>query len=382
MKYVLEVLFPYIFLLYVFDCIIWVKARHVLLTSCFGNKFELKGSGVSLAGLLPISQAVISHNLPLFYTRDGIYAAFDRSGSNSRIDKAEDFTFIPYKDLARIEVEGKNIKFNNSHTLKTPSSPCARYYAKLINAIKTSSPADREAIINDGLSDSYDLDAVKKIATSSSKPFTIIKIISSYLFVLVFVVLPAALFSHFSKYINLNAVVICMLLIYFLLVFVSFLTLKKLYPSENDLRSHILLSIIFAPINAIRVLSYLTRDLYFRFNYLTVAAHFMPRDAFNELARKEIVLMEYFENEIERTDWLGYWRLKKKLLQGLLDQCEISLQQILTAPEKQDQTAVYYCPFCKTEYRQKRHDCVDCEIALKEFDSGKRAISVDAAHSY
>jgi transcription initiation factor IIE alpha subunit len=100
------------------------------------------------------------------------------------------------------------------------------------------------------------------------------------------------------------------------------------------------------------------------------------------LARKEIVLMDYFENEIERPDWLGYWRLKKKLLQGLLDQCEISLQQILTAPEKQDQTAVYYCPFCKTEYRQKRHDCVDCEIALKEFDSGKRAISVDAAHSY
>jgi hypothetical protein len=133
-----------------------------------------------------------------------------------------------------------------------------------------------------------------------------------------------------------------------------------------------MLSIIFAPVNAIHILSYLTRDLYFRFNYLAVAAYFMPRDGFKESARKEMVLFDCIEKEIGRPDWLEYWRLKKKLLQGLLDQCEISLQQILTAPEKQDQTAVCYCPFCRTEYRQKRHNCIDCEIPLKEFDEDNR----------
>ena len=369
MKYVLEVIFPYIFLLYVFDCITYVKARHVLLTALIGKRFKLKRSGVHLAGLLPISQTVISHNLPIVYTPDGIYAVFDESHTTGRIDKAEDFKFIKFKDLASVEVQGKNIKFNNTHTIKTPSLPGARFHAEFINKLILLSPADRKEKIQAHLSDSYDLKAIRKIDTANSKLLAVIKILSSYLFGLVFLVLPAALFSNLSGYINLNALVICILLIYFPLLLVSFVSFKKLYPSEKEIRSNALLSIIFAPVNAIHVLGYLTRDLYFRFNYMAIAAYFMPQDSLKELARKESILIDYFEKENDRQDWPEFWRLKKELLQGLLVKCEISPGEISIPPEKQDQTAVYYCPFCMTEYSEKRHHCLDCEIALKEFDT-------------
>ena len=369
MKYVLEVLFPYILLLYFCDCITYVKSRHVLLTSLFGKKFDLKKSGVRMAGLLPISQAIMSHNLPIHYSRDGIYVARDESGSHTGVEKAEDFTFIKFQDLELIEADGKNIKFNNTHIIKTPSSASARFHAKFLNKIKKRNPADRQEKIKTFLSDSYDLDAIKKFDNSNSTLLTVIKIFSSCLFVLVFLFLPAALFSNLSKFINLSTFLIFTFSIYLLLLLVSFLALKKLYRSEKGFTSYTLLSIIFAPVNAIHVLSYLTKDLYFRFNYLTIAAYYMTRDSFKELARKEMLLIDHLENEIGTQDWLKCWGLKREFLTGLLDRCEISLDEISTPPEKQDHTAHYYCPFCMTEYTEKRHACVDCEMALKAFDA-------------
>jgi hypothetical protein len=94
----------------------------------------------------------------------------------------------------------------------------------------------------------------------------------------------------------------------------------------------------------------------------------MPRDSFKELAGKEIFLTEYYENQIDRQDWRKILKLKKELLQSLLVKCEISLDEISTPPEKQDQTAVYYCPFCMAEYKEKRHNCIDCGVVLKEFE--------------
>ena len=376
MKYVLEVLFPYFLLLYVCDCITYVRARHVLLTSLFGKKFNLKKSGVRLAGLLPGSQAIMSHNLPIHCIRDGIYVGRDNYGSHTEIDKAEDFTFIKFQDLELIEADGKNIKFNKKHTIKAPSPASARFHAKFLNNIKKRNPAERQEKIKTFLSNSYDLDAIKKIDNSSVTLLTIIKIMSSCLFVLVFLFLPTALFSNLAKFINLNALLICTFSIYLLLLPVSSLALKKLYRSEKGFISYTLLSIIFAPVNAIHVLSYLTKDLFSRFNFLAIAAYFMPRDSFKELARKEMFLIDHFENEGGTQDWLKYWGLKREFLTGLLDRCEISIHEISTPPEKQDHAAHYYCPFCMTEYTEKRHACVDCEMALKAFDAERKGVSL------
>ena len=348
----------------------------MLLTSLSGKKFNLKESGVRLAGLLPGSQAIMSHNLPIHYTRDGIYVGRENYGSHAGIDKAEDFSFFKFEDLELIEADGKNIKFNKPHTIKTPSSAGARFHAKFLNNIKKRNPADRQEKIKTFLSDSYDLDAIKKIDNSSAALLTVIKIISSCLFVLVFLGLPTALFSNLSKFINLNTLLICIFSIYLSLLLVSLLALKKLYRSEKGFTSYTLLSIIFAPVNAIHVLSYLTKDLYSRFNFLAIAAYFMPRDSFKELARKEMLLIDYFENEGGEPDWLKYWGLKKVVLTGLLDRCEISIDEISTPPEKQDHTAHYYCPFCMTEYTKMRHACVDCEMALKAYDGEKTGVSL------
>ena len=86
-----------------------------------------------------------------------------------------------------------------------------------------------------------------------------------------------------------------------------------------------------------------------------------------EIIRKEVLLVDFFENKSDRQDWQIFWKLKKELLQDLLGKCEISMYELSTPPEKKDQTAVSYCPLCLSECSEKRHNCIDCEMALKEF---------------
>ena len=88
-----------------------------------------------------------------------------------------------------------------------------------------------------------------------------------------------------------------------------------------------------------------------------------------EIIRKEILLVDFFENKNDRQDWQIFWQLKKELLQDLLVKCEISMDELATPPEKKDQTAVSYCPLCLSEYSEKRHNCIDCEMSLKEFSA-------------
>jgi hypothetical protein len=377
MKNVLEILFPYILLLYAFDCITHVNARHVLLSSFWGKKFALKRSGVRLAGLLPVSQTIVAHNLPLYYSQDGVYAVFDGPCANNRIDQAEDLNFIAFDDLQRIEVVGKNLKLNGTGTLKTPSPASARFLAKFLNQLKLAAPAVRKKIIRTHLADAYDLEAVRKTAASGAKSLTVIKVLSCGLFGLAFLELPLLLFSDLFGPIHLYGALICIGLVYLLLLRVVLPTLKKLYWLENDLRSSVILSLVFSPVTAAHVLSYLTKDLYCRFNYLAVAAHFLPRTSFQEIARKELLLVGHYENAVRRPDWRQFWIMKKEMLLGLLTECEISLPEILAAPEKQDQTAAFYCPFCRTEYREKRPVCLDCEMALQEFGREPSGRTVD-----
>ena len=78
MKYVLEVLFPYIIILYLFDCIIYIKKHHLLFASLFGKKFTIKKIGLYLASLLPLSETILSHSLPICFTEKGIYIVFEK----------------------------------------------------------------------------------------------------------------------------------------------------------------------------------------------------------------------------------------------------------------------------------------------------------------
>jgi len=61
--------------------------------------------------------------------------------------------------------------------------------------------------------------------------------------------------------------------------------------------------------------------------------------------------------------------VKKKLAYSLLDARGLAPDELAAAPVKQDVSALLYCPYCLTEYSKKRHNCIDCNMTLKEFEA-------------
>ncbi len=367
LKYILEVLFPYIVIIYLLDCISYIKSHHLLFVSHLGKTFRHKEAGLHLVGLLPVSQAIVSHNLPLCFTSKGVYFVPDGQHHKSGIYETKDFHFIPYKDLTIVEADGKAIKINSKVSIKTPSGAIARHIIGFIKDLKVLRPSKRGEKIQSFLANSVDLQEIKALRIAYSNPIFCLQILSSVLFVYTFIVLPLTLYSELYLYIDLFRLLIIMALNYLLILAMTYFAHKKIYSEKVGHRVYSLLSIILSPFTAIHVLNNLTRDIYARFDYIAVAVELLPSDTFQDLMRKEMYRLIFAKSQEQKGHLVGFWRLKENLLHRLLAETGITVEEILATPKKQDESATSYCPLCGAEYRAEFDRCSDCGVKLLNF---------------
>src|SRR5512143_961641 len=124
MREVLAILFPYLVLLYLFDCVASVRSGHVIFVSHFGRRFRLKGEGAQPVGLLPTGQAVLSHNLPLFLSAGGVHLP----AAESRWDRplrAADLRFLPWGEIVSAASDGQDVLINRTLSVALPSTAAA-----------------------------------------------------------------------------------------------------------------------------------------------------------------------------------------------------------------------------------------------------------------
>jgi len=368
LKYILEVLFPYIVILYLIDCITYVKSHHLLFVSDLGKGFRLKEAGLHLVGLLPVSQTIASHNLPLCFTSNGVHTVADGHQYKSGLYEAKDFHFIPYHDLITIETDGKAVKINGKVSIKTPSGVIARHIMGLIQDLKGLRPSKRRKKIQSFLTKATDLQEIETLRTAYSNPILYLKILSSVLFTYTFIVLPLALYSELYLHINFFGLLVSMALNYLLIIILAYFAHQKIYRAKFRHRVYSLISIILSPFTAVHVLNNLTRDIYARFDHLAVAAELLPSSAFQDLMRKELYRITYTKARNENSPLVEFWNLRENSLHALLAKVGISTQKLLVAPKKQDESATSYCPLCGAEYMTEFDRCSDCGVELKEFE--------------
>ena len=73
MKEVLEVLFPYIVLLYAIDGIVFVRNGHMVFYSHFGKRFAFGNPGVKLLELSPVCRTILTPRLPVCFAENGVF---------------------------------------------------------------------------------------------------------------------------------------------------------------------------------------------------------------------------------------------------------------------------------------------------------------------
>jgi len=367
MQDVFEVLFPYLVALYVLDCIQFVSRHHLLLTSLTGRRFRLHRAGVYLTGILPIGRTFLTHDLPLWVTTEGIYYLRANSPAPQIAEQPMDRQFTSFRDLKSLQAEGKRVIFNGDANIKFPSADSARRWVSLIQKLQHHPPSERTNIICTLLGQTQCTTRLLQLKKLHAKVLSSLELTGSLLFMGTFILLPLALYSPLKHHVRFDLLIALIAAIYLATIILAFRSHSVLYVGDRSGRAQFLLSLVFSPVNAIHAGCSLTKDLYSRFDYLTLCACFLSPEALGLLIRREAIRIDSRQSLAYSQDWNEFWQLKKSALKRLLEPLGVCLADIKRPPEKQDPTAKWYCPACLTEYVKNAEICCDCGAALNKY---------------
>jgi len=364
----LKVIFPYLIVLYLLDCISYLNKHQFIIGTLIGRRFNLKKNGIHLVGLLPNSQMYLAQNLPAVFTTDGMYYVPFGALNGIGIYRPGDFSFLPYKESGRLEIDEKSLKFNDDIIIKGPSNLYLRKLLGFLRRLASAKPRDRDSIIGNFVSKSYDVDEVKKIRKAGAARLLYLHLATYILFTLVFILTPLTIYSDLYLYINIYILVGYILIVYlFVLFYVGWLN-KKLFDPDRGIRRLNFFSLILSPVNSIHASAYITKNLYHAFGLAALAAVFVSKNSFKELARKELFSIKKLQTAESPAGWKEYLEKKEAHLLKTMTAAAVTLDEILAPPEKRDEGAGKYCPICLTEYTRGPSICSDCETDLEDFE--------------
>jgi hypothetical protein len=148
MREIFSVLFPYIVILYIIDCISYVKRDDFLFVSNFRGYFKLVNSGLCIKSISPLSRILLSRNNPVLFTSSGIYLPTSEQHCQNIFYRSEDFTFIPYHDMDTFEIDGKRVRLNHGTFINPASIAYAKHIGNFIQELKDSKLRERRDKIN------------------------------------------------------------------------------------------------------------------------------------------------------------------------------------------------------------------------------------------
>jgi hypothetical protein len=279
----------------------------------------------------------------------------------------EDFDFIDLKEVNQVKNDGAEVKINGSPFIKVPSPLFAETLAARIWDMAHSDPESRYQKMERFLNETTDRKELKPLKEKYAKHFALLKILCAIFSVNLLILLPLTLYTELSLSVHLPLLFSGLGLIYLIILTVAYWTHRQLYPKQVRQRGLMILSAVFSPITTIHILHHLTRDLYHRFDSLTVAAELLERDDFKDQMRKELQRIHYLRARGVDESLNQFLDLRERTLETLRNDLGIPLEEISAAPQRQDPLAVSYCPLCGIEYRSGFDTCSDCQAPLREY---------------
>jgi hypothetical protein len=88
----------------------------------------------------------------------------------------------------------------------------------------------------------------------------------------------------------------------------------------------------------------------YEFDYLALAAVFLPSNEFEFLMRKELLDISSEKERSAGIEWQEYWQEREKGRFQILAQKSMPVAGLFAAPPKKDVNAFKYCPVCLAEF--------------------------------
>ncbi len=317
--------------------------------------------------MLPTGISFLTHNLPLVMTSRGVYFPKELRLPEKVVYRGSDFRFIAYDTIDHIRTEGKEVYINDTLTLRTTSSIGARSIEHALNELVSLAADRRSKKIDSILKERINAAGLRGRFDAYQRYFVRLALPCTLMFVLLFIVLPLSIYTKFNLYVPLGFSVAGIVGTYLIIIGLTYLTHRKIFPGEPLERAYVIFSITVSPVAAAHAVHYLTKPFFADDHFAAVAAEFMPLDRFREEVRKEILIAAYSKSGNSDPEWALFWAQKARALRRLANGKGVSISEIMAPLMRQDESAVCYCPFCRVEYQTLQNKCHDCDVKLVEY---------------
>ncbi len=364
-----ETLLFILVLLYLSECLIWVKRESVVFVSASGKSWRLvrpsawlgnaRGGLLFLNPLPPGGRVFLSHLSPVSLSPSGV-CAFNLQTLHFE-GRSPDQTgeFLPFGKIKDAGVDGSYLTINNQRFARCATTKQARSLAQLIDAMAKASPSKREAMARGWISNQFAAKDAMLLLKKSNALIKPIRSLSLILFLFLFVFTPV-LGSIVGLMILIIPVAVVMIALAVVIAIIFHRAHKKLYPSESSERFESFVKMILCPPVAIRAADVLTKNLLADFSPI-VLARMLRATGEAQFVRGMILDLKHpIKHElsdakaVEALTWTTDEQLKACLTETKLEWKE------LIAPAQREDNSRSYCPRCLCQFVVADDECSDC----------------------
>ena len=355
-------------LVYLSDCLIWVKRESVAFVSTWGGRWRLtvppswlgnaNGGVLLLNPLPPAGRIFLSHLLPISISPSGICAYNLQTLPSEARSPAQTGQYLSFNQIKTAATEGVYLIVNNEKFAKCATPRQAKALAQLISELIKTATSKRERVVRASLQEQFGLDQAKARLAEGKKVIEPIQELSTILFLFLFVVTPT-LMSAYGLMPLIIPVAVVMVILAVITGIMFYRAHKQLFPSEGSERFEHLVKMVLCPPVSIRAADVLTRNLLADYSPVVLAS--VLAGAGEQQFVRAFVLDLQHPLKHEVTDATA----EQTMRWAVAEQLNICLERFLEpddllAPSVREKDSISYCPRCRCQYVVSSTDCPDC----------------------
>ena len=368
-------------LVYLSDCLIWVKRESVAFVSTWGGRWRLtvppswlgnaNGGVLLLNPAPPAGRIFLSHLLPISISPSGICAYNLQTLPSEARSPAQTGQYLPFNQIKTAATEGVYLIVNNEKFAKCATPRQAKTLAQLISELIKTATSKRERVVRASLMEQFGLDQAQARLAEGKKVIEPIQGLSTILFLFLFVFTPT-LMSVYGLMPLIIPVAVVMVMLAVLTGIMFYRAHKQLFPSEGSERFEHLVKMILCPPVSIRAADVLTRNLLADYSPV-VLAHVLAGSGEQQFVRAFVLDLQHpLKHEVtdETAEQTMRWAVDEQLnicLGRFLEPDD------LLAPSVREKDSISYCPRCRCQYVVRDTNCPDCPgVELIDWAPPKR----------
>lgn len=353
-------------LLYLTECLMWVKKQSVAFVTTWGRSWRLatpkswlgnaNGALLFLSPLPPPGQVCLSHLLPVSISPSGV-CNFNSQvlpmGSRPATQTGE---FVPFSSITKAGSDGAYLVVNGEKFAKCATAKQAKALASVIKSAAEAKGARRESIVRAWMAKQFDAREGERLWRQAQEEIGSVQGVCTLLFLFLYVATPV-LVTIFGLQRLLIPCGVVMVALAVLIGVMFFRAHRKFYPHETQERVENLLKMILCPPVSMRAGDILTRNLLAEYSPIVVA-RVLAASREQQFVRAFVLDLKHpLKHEVtdakavETIEWATAEQLR-----ACLDFVDASL----LAPVEREGESVAYCPRCGIQFVVSEGECPDC----------------------